>query len=72
MADDDIDSDMLVVPQGITRGEQEYCREQVPLQLEPAIRAHIESIADSGIAGADEHRDQDQPINRVADPLVQA
>ena len=42
---DDVDADVLVVQQRVAGAEQEHRREQVPLQLEPGVRARVERIA---------------------------
>src|SRR5439155_24816994 len=66
-----VDADMLVVQQRIAGGEQEYRREQIPLQFEPAVGADVEGIAHARIAGADHDRGQNQPVDEMPDPLVQ-
>ena len=67
MAEDHVDPDMLVVQQRVAGGQQEHRREQVPLQFEPGVRAEVEQIARHRIAGADQHRRQDQPVDGMAD-----
>ena len=56
MAVDDVDPDVLVVEERIARREQEHRREQIPLQLEPAVRALVEDVPHARIAGADDDR----------------
>ena len=67
LPEDDVDPDMLVVQQRVAGGQQEHRREQVPLQLEPGVRADVEQVARHRIAGADQHRRQDQPVDGMAD-----
>ncbi len=71
MAEDDVDPDMLVVQERVSGGQQEHRREQVPLQFEPGVRADVEQIARHRVAGADQHRRQDQPVDRMPNPAVQ-
>jgi hypothetical protein len=68
----DIDTDVLVAQQRIAGAEEEHGREQIPLRLEKAVRAVVERLAHDGVGGADQDRDQDQPIQRVADAFVDA
>ena len=58
---DDVDADMLVLLQRVGGGQQEGGAEQIPLQLQPGVRRHVERLADDGVAGADQDREQDQP-----------
>ena len=69
---DDVDADVLVLAQRVGGGEQEGGAEQIPLQLEPGVRRHVEGLADHGIDGADEDRDEDQPRNPLADEFIDA
>lgn len=64
---DDVDADMLVLPQRIGGGQHKGAAEQVPLRFEPGIRRHVECLADDGISGADQNGDQDEPGNGLAD-----
>ena len=41
------------------------------MQFEPGVRAGVEGVAHAGIAGADQRRGEDQPIDEMADPLVE-
>ena len=49
-AGDDVDADMLVAQQRVAGAEQEHRREQIPLQLEPGVRADVEDVADVALA----------------------
>ncbi len=66
---DDVDADVLVVEQRPRRAQQENDAEQHPLQLEPGVRRGVEELADDGVGGRDEDRDQDQPCKAFARPL---
>src|SRR6266849_1671969 len=68
---DDVDADMLVAPERIAGAQKKNRREKVPLQLEPRIRADIERITHERVQRADQHRDQDQPIDATADQVVE-
>src|SRR5258708_1437997 len=68
---DDVDADMLVAPQRVAGAQQEDGGEEIPLGLEPGIRADIEGVAQESVEGADQHRDQDQPIDVAAYQIVQ-
>src|SRR5665213_382996 len=61
---------MLVHPQRIGRAEHEHRGEQVPLDLEPGIRAVAESIAHQRVAGADQAGQQDAPVGDAAEPFI--
>ena len=69
-ARDDVDAHVLVAQQRVAGAEQEDRREQVPLDLEEGVRAEVERLADDGVGGADQHDDQDQPVDEAADALV--
>ena len=67
----EIDAHMLVFQQGVGRRQQEHRREQAPLDFQQAVGTHVEDLAHDGVAGADQHRDQDQPRGTTTDGLVQ-
>jgi hypothetical protein len=62
---------VLVAQQREPRTEQENRREQIPLSFEERVRAHVEELADDGVACAHEHCHQDEPVNGFADALVE-
>jgi hypothetical protein len=72
----DVDADVLVGQERPGRAQQEDGAEQVPLQLEPGIRAGVEELANDGICrrygdgGEDKPCDPaaDEPVDRVDDP----
>ena len=68
---DDIDADMLVLEQGVGGAQHEHGAEQLPLRFEPGVGADVEHLADDRIAGRDQDCHQDQPIDGLADGLVQ-
>ena len=67
---DDVDADVLVGEQCPRRAQQEYRAEQDPLQLQPGIRRHVEHLAHRGVGGRNDHHDQDQPGQHLADPEI--
>ena len=62
-----VDPYMGVLLENIGGGEHEHGAKQQRLKLEPGVGTHVEGLADDGIAGADDHRRQDQPANVIAD-----
>src|SRR6185312_17410497 len=44
---------------------------EVPLDLEPGVGAHVERVADHGVAGADRAREHHRPVGEVPQALVQ-
>ena len=66
-AEDDVDADVLVVQQRVAGGEQEDRREQIPLQLEPGVRADQKSLREMALPALTSTHDQDQPGDRPAD-----
>ena len=68
---DEIDAHMLVHLERIGRAEQHHGGEHVPLDFEPAVRAHAEQIAAEGIAGADQAGQQDHPVRHDAELRVE-
>ena len=67
---DDVDADVLVREKRPRRAQQEDRSEQDPLQLQPGIRRHVEDLAHRGVGGRNDHHDQDQPGQHLADPEI--
>ena len=65
---DDVDADVFVLPQRPGGAEQEHGGEQHPLQFEPRVGTDVEQLADDGVDGRHQDRQQDQPGNRLAQP----
>ena len=63
----DINTDMFVLLQCISRGQQERRAKQIPLQFQPRIRRHIEQFAHDGVYGTDQNGDQDHPHDGSSD-----
>ena len=70
-AGDDVDLHVLLAQQRVAGGQQEDRGEEVPLDLEQAVRALVEDLAHDRVAGTDEHGREDQPSDPSADELVQ-
>ena len=66
----DVDLDVLALEQRIAGAQQEDRAEQIPLQLQPAVRTDVERKADDGIDRGDENGRQDQPAQGLAEPLL--
>ena len=69
---DDVDADVFVLPQRIGGGQQEGRAEQIPLQLQPGIRRHVERLPDHSVTGADQDGQQDKPRDPPADYFVES
>ena len=66
-----VDPHVLVAQQRIAGAQQEHRGEQVPLDLEERVRTRVERLADDRVGRADQDRDQNDPVNEMADLLVQ-
>ena len=72
-AGDDVDAHVLVVQQRVAGAQQEDRREQVPLDLEQRVRAHVERLADDRVGGADQApRPAPASMTAPADALVES
>ena len=54
--------------------KQEDGCEEIPLQLEPGVRGHVEDLAHGGVDGADQNRRQNQPgnVSRRSNSLIRS
>ena len=55
---DDVDADVLVALQRVGGGDKKGPAEEVPLKLQPGVRADVEGLADDRISGADQDRER--------------
>jgi hypothetical protein len=55
---------------GCTARRQHHAGEHIPLDLEPAVGAFAEQVARHGVAGADQARQQHEPIGDDPEPGV--
>ena len=69
---DHVDADVLVAAAACSPARNRKSSEKrIPLDLEKGVRAVVERLADDRVGGADQHGGQNQPVERVADALVQ-
>ena len=66
---EEVDAHMGVLQEGIAGAEHEHRGEEIPLDLQQGVRAHVEGLAHDGVAGGEDDRRQDQPDDGFADEI---
>ncbi len=66
----DVDAHMVVALERPRGDQQEHDGVEVPLDLEPGIRAHVDGVAEYRVHRADDHGQQTEPGGDLADALV--
>jgi hypothetical protein len=67
---DEVDAHVGVLQEGVAGAEHEHGGEQVPLDFQEGVGAHVEGLAHDGVAGRDQHGGQDQPHQAAAESVV--
>ena len=67
---DDVDPDVFVLFERVGCAQKEHRAEQIPLHLEPGVRACVEYIADRGVDARHDHRSQNRPTHGATDFFV--
>src|SRR2546429_553075 len=66
-----VDAHVAVFAQGVRGAEQHHEGEEIPLQLEPGVRAHAERIAQECVARADQAGEEHAPGGEPAGHAAQ-
>ena len=67
---EDVDPDMLIGLERVGRAEKHDGTEQVPLQLQPGIRAAVDREADERVDRGHNDGSEDEPSHRLAEPFI--
>src|SRR6516225_5547817 len=59
-----------LMKKGTRRTQEEYRPEQNPLQFQPRVRRGVEDFSYRGVGRRNDHHDQDQPGQDLADPKI--